>query len=159
MTTTTEQDKAPASAIGSADKLTRKDLREIIESHALCLDTNSETGVPADFSGKNLAYAEMVDARLPDARFHKTNLKGADLTLADLRGAALVQANLAEANLLGTQLQQANLQGATLQGSTGLLRPQLAGANLFAAVLPESISPLEGLKLVRETARKAGWIL
>ena len=66
----------------------------------------------------------------------------------------LVQANLAEANLLGTQLQQANLQAADLHGATGLLSPQLAGTNLFGATLPESISPFEGLKLVREVATK-----
>jgi uncharacterized protein YjbI with pentapeptide repeats len=159
MATTAEHEKLTASVIGSTDKLTRKDSREIIESHALWLDSGGELGTRADFSGKNLAYAEMVDARLPDALLHKTNLKAADLTLADLRGAALVQANLAEANLLGTQLQQADLQGANLLGATGLLRAQLAGANLFAAAIPESISPLDGLKLVRETAGKAGWIL
>ena len=159
MVTTAEHEKAPVSGMGSADKLTRRDLREVIENHGLWLDSADETGVRADMSGKNLAYAELVDARLPDALLHKTNLKGADLTLADLRGATLVQANLAEANLLGTQLQQANLQASIMQGATGLLSPQLAGANLFGAVLPESISPPEGLKLVRETAGKAGWLM
>src|SRR5579863_1262379 len=117
MSTTAEHEKPTASVIGSTDKLTRKDLREMIESHALWLDSGGEVGTRADFSGKNLGYAEMVDARLPDALLHKTNLKAADLTLADLRGAALVQANLAESNLLGTQLQQADLQGATLLGA------------------------------------------
>ena len=159
MATTTEHEKAPASEIGSAERFTRKDLREILENHGLWLDFSEEAGIRADFSGKNLAYADLVDARLPDALLHKTNLKGADLTLADLRGAALVQTNLAEANLLGTQLQQANLQAAEMRGATGLLSPQLAGANLFGATLPESISPLEGLKLVRETAGKAGWLI
>jgi uncharacterized protein YjbI with pentapeptide repeats len=159
MATTTEHEKAPASGIGSAERLTRKDLREIFENHGQWLDSADETGIRADFSGKNLAYADLVDARIPDALLHKTNLKGADLTLADLRGAALVQTNLAEANLLGTQLQQANLQAVNMQGATGLLCPQLAGANLFGAILPESISPFEGLKLVRETASKAGWLI
>ncbi len=159
MATTAEHEKASASGIGSADRLTRKDLREILENHGLWLDSTGEAGIRADFSGKNLAYADLVDARLPNALLHKTILKGADLTLADLRGAALVQANLAEANLLGTQLQQANLQAADLRGATGLLSPQLAGANLFGTALPESISPLEGLKLVRETAGKAGWLM
>ena len=159
MATTTEHEKAPASGIGSAERLTRKDFREILENHGQWLDSTDETGIRADFSGKNLAYADLVDARLPDALLHKTNLKGADLTLADLRGAALVQTNLAEASLLGTQLQQANLQAAEMRGATGLLSPQLAGANLFGATLPESISSLEGLKLVRETAGKAGWLI
>jgi uncharacterized protein YjbI with pentapeptide repeats len=159
MSTTAEHEKTPAFGIGSAEKLTRKDLRESVENHGLWLDSNGEAGTRADFSGKNLAYAELVDARLPDALLHKTNLKGGDLTLADLRGAVLVQTNLAEANLLGTQFQQANLQAACLQGATGLLSPQLAGANLFGAVLPESDAPLEGLKLVRETAAKCAWLM
>src|SRR5271169_5922356 len=120
MAATAEHEKASASAIGRADGITRKDLREILENHGLWLDSNGETGIRADFSGRNLAYADLVDARLTDALLHKTNLKGADLTLADLHGAVLVQANLAEANLLATQLQQANLQAADLRGVTGL---------------------------------------
>lgn len=159
MATTSEHEKTLASGTGSAEKLTRKDLPGFLENHVLWLDFCGEAGTRADFSGKNLAYADLVDARLPDALFHKTNLKGADLTLADLRGAALVQTNLAEANLLGTQLQHANLQAANLRGATGLLNPQLAGANLFGAVLPESTSALDGLNFVRETARRAAWLL
>jgi uncharacterized protein YjbI with pentapeptide repeats len=159
MATTSQHEKASAPGTGSADRLTRKDLREILESHALWLDFAGESGIQASLSGKNLAYADLVDARIPDALLHKTNLKGADLTLADLRGAALIQTNLVEANLLGTQLQQANLQGADLRGATGLLSPQLAGANLFGALLPESTSLFEGLRHVRETARKTAWLL
>ncbi|HEV7969099.1 MAG TPA: pentapeptide repeat-containing protein, partial [Candidatus Acidoferrales bacterium] len=159
MAKTAEHEKAALSEIGSVERLTRKDLLQILENHALWLDSRGEIGTRADFSGKDLADADLVDARLQDALLSKTVLKGADLTLADLRGAALVQANLTEANLLGTQLQQANLQAADLQDATGLLGPQLAGANLFGAALPESISPLEGLTLVRETAQKAGWLM
>ena len=159
MITATEREKAPASERKAADRPSRADLREALEKHAEWLDSAGEAGARADFSGKNLEGAELVDARLPDALFQRTTLKGADLTLADLRQGNLVQANLAEANLLGTQFQQANLQAADLRGSTGLLSAQLAGTNLFGSTLPESISPFEGLKLVRETARKAGWLM
>src|ERR1035437_3168527 len=110
MAITAEHEKVSASEKRGVDRLTRKDLREILENHGLWLDSNGETGIRADFSGKNLEYADLVDARLPDALLHKTILMGADLTLADLRGATLIQANLAEASLLGTQLQQTNLQ-------------------------------------------------
>jgi len=154
MATITEHEQTTALKVGSAERLTRKDLREIIENHGQWLDSLGETGSRADFSGKNLAYADLVDTRLPDSVFHKTNLKGADLTLTDLRGATLVQANLGETTLLGTQLQQASLQAADMHGATGLLSPQLAGANLFGAILPESISPTDGLKQVRATAEK-----
>jgi uncharacterized protein YjbI with pentapeptide repeats len=154
-----EHEKAPASKAAGVDKLTRKELREILEDHGMWLDSLGDAGIRADLSGKNLESADLVDARLPDAHLHKTNLKGADLTLADLRGAGLVQANLAEASLLGTQLQQASLQAADLRGAMGLLSPQLAGTNLFGTHLPDSISPNEGLKLVRGTAHKAGWLM
>jgi uncharacterized protein YjbI with pentapeptide repeats len=159
MAITTEHEKAALAEIRGFDRFNRKDLPEILENHSLWSDSAGETGTRADLSGKNLAGADLVDARLPNALMHKIILKGADLTLADLRGATLVQANLAEATLLGTQLQQASLQASDLQGTTGLLSPQLAGTNLFGALLPESISPLQGLKLVREIAKKAGWLM
>ncbi len=159
MVTATQNEKASASEPMSVDKPSRRDLREALENHGNWLDSSGETGIRADFSGKNLEGAELVDARLKDALLHKTILKRADLTLADLRAATLVQANLAEANLLGTQFQEANLQAADMHGATGLVSPQLAGTNLFGAVLPETISPFEGLKLVRETAGKAGWLM
>ena len=158
MGTAAELEKALASELKSLDRPSRRDLREIQEKHVSWLDSNGETGIQADFSGKNLECADLVDARLSNAHFNKTILKGADLTLADLREATLVQANLAEATLLGTQFQQASLQAADLQGATGLLGPQLAGTNLYGATLPESTSPFVGLKLVRETAVKAGWL-
>lgn len=151
--------EALAPKTGTVERVTRKDLREIVDNHALWLDSQGDAGHRADVSGKSLDYAELVDARLANAVLHKTTLKGADLTLADLRGATLVQANMAEASLLGTQFLQANLQAADLQGATGLLGPQLAGANLFGALLPDSVSPLQGLRLVRETAIKAGWLM
>jgi uncharacterized protein YjbI with pentapeptide repeats len=159
MVTAAELEKALASELKGLDRPSRRELREILEQHGTWLDSNGETGARADFSGKNLESADLVDARLSNALLCKTNLKGADLTLADLREATLVQANLAEATLLGTQFQQANLQAADLQGATGLLSRQLAGTNLFGAVLPESTSPIEGLRLVRETAAKAGWLM
>src|SRR5690242_11404081 len=159
MAITIEQEKVSVSELRSIDRISRKDLPEIMENHALWINSSGETGVQADFSGRNLANADLVDARLPNALLHKTILRGADLTLADFRGATLVQANLAGATLLGTQLQQASLQACDLQGATGLLSPQLAGTNLFGAILPESISPQQGLKLVLNTAGKAAWLM
>ena len=159
MATITESESAIVAEFLSAEKVTRRNLREALENHAQWLDSQGDVGNRADFSGKILDSAEMVDARLSDAILIKTSLKKADLTLADLRGASLVQANLAETTLLGTQLQYSGLQAANLQGATGLLSPQLAGANLFGATLPEDISPLNSLRLVREVARRAGWLM
>jgi uncharacterized protein YjbI with pentapeptide repeats len=134
-------------------------LAEILEQHADWLDSHGETGIQADFSRENLEDADLIDARLTDALLNKTILKRADLMLADLHGASLLQANLKDANLLGTVFHQANLQAATLDGATGLLSRQLAGANLFGATLPVDTSPFEGLKYVRQVARRAGWFL
>ncbi len=128
MATTIEHEQTPASKIGSAERLARKDLRETIENHALWLESLGETGSRADLSGKNLAFADLVDTQLPDALLHKTFLKGADLTLTDLRGATLVQANLTETTLLGTQLQQATCMG----------RPDFSARNLRA---PTCLAP------------------
>jgi uncharacterized protein YjbI with pentapeptide repeats len=157
--TVAEQEKPSVSDLKSVDRPTRNEMREMLESHASWLDSAGEAGARADFSGKNLEIAELVDARLSGALFNKTILEGADLTLADFRNASMVQANLEGATLLATQFQQANFQAAELRGATGLLSPQLAGTNLFSALLPETISPLEGLKLVRQTARNGGWFL
>jgi uncharacterized protein YjbI with pentapeptide repeats len=134
-------------------------LPEILEQHGDWLDSNGAAGVQADFSRQNLEDADLIDARLQEALLNKTSLKRADLMLADLRGASLLQANLKDANLLGTVFHHANLQAATLEGATGLLNRQLAGSNLFSAILPSDTSPSEGLKYVRAVAGKAGWFL
>ena len=134
-------------------------LAEILEQHADWLDSAGEAGIQANLSRENLDGSDLIDARLQDAMLNKTSLKGADLMLADLRGASLLQANLQEANLLGTQFQQANLQAANLKQATGLVGTQFAGANLFGAVLPETTSPLEGLKNIGQAAGRAGWML
>jgi uncharacterized protein YjbI with pentapeptide repeats len=136
-----------------------RELAEILQEHADWLDSNGDTGTQADFSRENLEGADLIDARLQSAILNKTTLKRADLMLADLRGASLLQANLTDANLLGTVFHQANLQAARLDGATGLLSRQLAGANLFGAVLPAETSPLAGLKNVKEVAYRATWFL
>src|ERR1700733_1871338 len=126
MGTAAEMEKPSVSDLKSVDRPTRNEMREILERHISWLDSAGEEGARADFSGKNLEIAELVDARLPAALLNKTILEGADLTLADFRDASLVQANLEGATLLGTQFQQANLQAADLRDATGLISPQLA---------------------------------
>jgi uncharacterized protein YjbI with pentapeptide repeats len=159
MVTATENERLPVAELKRGDKPARENLRQTLEQHASWLDSAGESGARADFSGKNLESADLVDSRLARSFLLKANLKGADLTLADLREGTLVQANLSDANLLATKLGHANLQAADLRGATGLLSAQLAGANLFGATLPESVSPSAGLKLVREVARKAEWLM
>ena len=86
MATITDHEKAPAPELVRVERVTRRELPDILEKHRLWLDSGDENGTRADVSGKNLSGAELVDARLPDALLNKTILKGADLTLADLRG-------------------------------------------------------------------------
>ena len=142
-----------------ASPVPNRGLSEIIEEHGNWLDSHGESGIQANCSELNMEAAELIDARLRGAIFNKANLRQADLMLADLRGASLLQANLRESNLLGTQFQEANLQAAVLTGATGLVSAQLARANLFGAILPETISPIEGLKHAGQMARRVGWLL
>ena len=159
MVTAAKQEKVSAPEIEHASRLTERDLKEALKLHGDWLDSTGETGRQADFSRESLEDADLVDARLRNALLNKTRFNRADLTLADLRGANMVQANLEETNLLGTQFQQANLQAAIFHGATGLQCFNLAGANLFGAVLPESTSVFEELNHVREVASRAGWLL
>ena len=159
MLTTLETEKIHAPEIKNPSKTVAREIPEALEKHAIWLNSAGQEGIKAELSRKNLAGADLVDCKLRDAILHKTILKGADLTLADFRRASLLQANLAEANLLGTQFQLADLQAADLRGAKNLLSVQLAGTNLFGAILPEEASPSDGLKHVRHQAAKAGWLL
>lgn len=159
MVTPAELEKPPVSELKLGDKLGRSDLRQALDQHAAWLDSAGEAGARADFTGRKLEGADLVDARLAGSVLLKTNLRGADLTLADLQNATLVQANLSATTLLGTKFEQANLQATDLREASGLLSVQLAGTNLFGAMLPEAVSPLAWLKLVRQVARKAEWLM
>jgi uncharacterized protein YjbI with pentapeptide repeats len=159
MVTITDIEKPSGPEAKRSDRPSRAELREALELHTSWLESGGESGARADFSGKHLEGTDLVDTRLSGSVLLKANLKGADLTLADLREATLVQANLADANLLGAKFDQADLQAADLRGATGLLSAQLAGTNLFGATLPESVSPVGGLRLVREVARNAEWLM
>lgn len=159
MATITDFEKPAFAEPKRTDRPSRAELKDTLEQHASWLESGGEAGSRADLSGKHLEGADLVDARLAGSILLKANLKGADLTLADMRDATLVQANLADANLLGAKFDQADLQAADLRGAAGLLSAQLAGTNLFGATLSESAAPLAGLRLVREVARNAEWLM
>ena len=94
-------------------------ISQIIEQHALWLDTGGKEGSRANLTHANLACV---------------NLCGANLTRANLYGANLTRANLACVNLRGANLDSANLYGANLCGAN-LTRANLCGANLTRANL------------------------
>src|SRR6202521_3569452 len=132
---------------------------EVLELHKEWLDSQGKAGEQADLSGAQLEDADLTDAKLRRANLNKASLKRADLLLVDLREASLLRANLENAILLGAQFAEANLQGAYLKGVVGLDDSQLAGTNLFGAVLPEPRSVFERLKQVHEVAYRTGWFL
>jgi uncharacterized protein YjbI with pentapeptide repeats len=133
------------------------ELAAILDQHRIWVESGGEAGGKADLCGANLENADLTGANLQGAFLQRANLRGADLSMANLRHASLVQADLCNANLLGTELRGANLMGATLYGAEGLWLGRLGGANLYDAMLPETISSIDGAKTVWETTKSARW--
>ena len=121
------------------EKLTPEEIQAVLEEHRLWLDSNREKGKRADFSGKNLQEAHLVDENLRMANLFGANLEGANLEGAYLFGAILEGAILRRANLYGANLRRANLRRAILR------RANLFGAILEGAILEGAI--LEGANL------------
>jgi uncharacterized protein YjbI with pentapeptide repeats len=133
------------------------ELASILDQHRVWVESGGEAGSKADLCGANLENADLTGVNLQGAFLQRANLKGADLSMANLRHASLVQADLCGANLLGAELRGANLMGATLYGVEGLWLGRLGGANLYDAMLPETISSVDGSKTVWEATRSARW--
>src|SRR5712671_6136716 len=129
----------------------------ILDQHRIWVESGGEAGTKADLCGANLENADLTGVNLQGAFLQRANLRGADLSMANLRHASLVQADLCNANLLGAELRGANLMGATLYGVEGLWLGRLGGANLYDAMLPETISSIDGSKAVWEATRTARW--
>lgn len=131
------------------------ELAEILDQHKTWVESGGDTGARADLSGVNLSNADLTGVNLQSAVLKRTNLSGADLSMANLRGANLMQADLCNANLLGTELRGADLMGAVLYGAEGLWVGRLGGANLFDALLPESIAAVDSAKSIAQATRVA----
>src|ERR1700756_2662281 len=129
----------------------------ILDQHRIWVESGGEAGTKADLCGANLENADLTGVNLQGAFLQRANLRGADLSMANLCHASLVQADLCNANLLGAELRGANLMGATLYGAEGLWLGRLGGANLYDAMLPETISSIDGSKAVWEATRSARW--
>jgi uncharacterized protein YjbI with pentapeptide repeats len=132
-----------------------QELASILDQHRAWVESGGEEGVKADLSGANLENADLTGANLQGASLPRANLRGADLSMADLRHASMVQADLCNANLLGAELRGANLMGAQMYGVEGLWLGRLGGANLYDAMLPETISSIDGSKAVWDATRTA----
>ena len=133
------------------EKITKKELKTILEQHELWLDSNEKEGKRARLSGADLAGADLTDANLSYANLRGADLTGADLIRANLRGACLYGANLIVANLRGANLRGANLivanlRGANLRGAN-LTHATLIGANLTDTILDEKEQYRKGVML------------
>ena len=102
------------------------DINQIIEQHALWLDTDGKEGSRANLTHANLDSVNLDSVNLTRANLDGANLYGANLTRANLYGANLTRANLfganlACANLFGANLTRANLDSVNLDGASGNL--------------------------------------
>jgi len=131
------------------------ELAEVLDQHKAWVESGGENGERADLSGVNLSNADLTGVNLQSAVLKRANLSGADLSMANLRGANLMQADLCNANLLGTELRGADLMGAVLYGAEGLWVGRLGGANLFDALLPESIAAVDSAKSIAQATKVA----
>ena len=104
--------------------ITATELKSILASHKLWVETKGKQGV----------FANLKDANLEDADLRGANLRAACLKDANLYDASLKDANLGGANLEGANLTGANLEGANLTGAI-LTDADLTGANLTKADL------------------------
>ena len=93
-------------------KITKTELKSILASHKLWIESAGKQGTRASLEGANLEGANLTRANLIDA-----DLCRANLTYANLLGANLIDADLTGANLLGANLWGANLGGANLIGA------------------------------------------
>jgi uncharacterized protein YjbI with pentapeptide repeats len=133
------------------------ELAEILDQHRIWVESAGESGSKADLCGVNLAKADLTGVNLQGAQLQRANLAGADLSMANLRGASLIQADLRDTNLLGAELRGANLMGANLYGAEGVWVGRLGGANLFDAILPETVAAFDSAKAIEESTKIARW--
>jgi uncharacterized protein YjbI with pentapeptide repeats len=133
------------------------ELAEVLDQHRIWVESGGETGAKADLSGVSLAKADLTGVNLQGATLQRVNLAGADLSMANLRGASLVQADMRDTNLLGAELRGANLMGANLYGAEGVWVGRLGSANLFDAILPETVAAFDSSRAIEDATRVARW--
>ena len=115
-------------------KITKEELKEILEQHKLWLRSDGKECKRADLSSVNLTDADLTRANLRFAVLTRANLTGVNLYGADLIGASLTDADLTRVNLSDANLTRANLTHANLSG-VDLSDADLAGADLTCANL------------------------
>jgi hypothetical protein len=135
------------------NKITRKQLDQILADHRLWLDSNRKSGKPADLSGVDLRQADLSGADLRGADLSGANLQGANLRGANLSGVDLRRANLYRADLRWANLHRADLQGANLRGAN------LTDADLCGANLPLSIRDCFSFRYTKFSPEALPWLI
>lgn len=100
-------------------KISKEELKKILNEHKLWLESNGKKGKQADLSHidlshVNLSHVDLSHADLSYIDLSNANLSNMDLTNANLSDANLSFANLSFANLFQTDLTNANLSNAKL---------------------------------------------
>jgi uncharacterized protein YjbI with pentapeptide repeats len=113
----------------------------------------------ANLRGANLQEADLSRANLQGANLRRANLEKADLTEANLRNTKLQEAKFQETNVLKTEFFDADLRDTNLSHSQNLLSRQLAGANLTACELPQTVSRFEELDHASEITKTTATLL
>jgi uncharacterized protein YjbI with pentapeptide repeats len=135
------------------------EFEDVLEQHRRWIESDGRSGTRADLAGANFKDADMIGAELAGANLFRANFRGADLLMANFRGACLVEADLRDANLVGANFREASLAGAKLDTASGLLAPQLAGANLLGAVMPDTISLADELGQIGQVSGRVRKLL
>src|SRR5258708_4099073 len=133
------------------------ELGSILDQHRIWVESGGGAGTKAVLCGADPQNADPTGCNRQGAFLQRANLRGADLSMADLRHASLVQADLGNANLPGAELRGANLMGAPVYGVEGLWLGRLGGANLYDAMLPETIPSIHCSTPVWEATPSAPW--
>ena len=137
-------------------KITKEELKAIIEQHKLWLVSNEKEGNRANLTHANLTHANLSGANLSGANLTFADLTFADLTSANLTGADLTDVDLSYAHLTRANLSGADLSGAILTGAdltdanlsyAHLTSANLSGANLTDTILDEKEQCRKGIVL------------
>lgn len=110
-------------------KISKEELKKILNEHKLWLESNGKKGKQADLSHVNLSHVDLSHADLSYIDLSNANLSNMDLTNANL-----FYANLSDANLSYVDLSNANLSNVNLSHAglfyTDLSNTDLSGVDL-----------------------------
>lgn len=97
-------------------KLSKQEIKEIINKHKLWLNSNGVEGVKANFSNTDLSGIDLKNINLSNADFSNSILSHVDFTNSNLSGANLSNADLSDSKLSQAKLSNADLSGTEIVG-------------------------------------------